>query len=628
MVEESLNRIIAAILSADVEGYSRLMGDNEAATIRTLTDYREAITGLIEQYRGRVVDAPGDNLLAEFGSVVDAVNCAVEIQKELSNRNSKLPNERKMQFRIGVNLGDIVEEEGRIYGDGVNIAARVEGLAEGGGICISGRAYDQVENKLDLEYKFLGEKKVKNITRPVRAYKVLLYSGAGDRRAKELKKSMRKKWLYGVLGVIVLLILVAGAIWNTYFRLPYMKTLPAGKIDVALPQGPSVAVLPFVNLSDDPEQEYFSDGLTDNIITGLSSVRRLLVIARNSTFTYKDKPVKVQEVGRELGAKYVVEGSVQKSKDRVRINVQLIEANTGHHLWAQKYDRDLKELLSLQDEITIKIMTELGVVLTDGEQVRAWSKKVTSVDVFMQGLRAYSYYNRTNKEDNALAQQLLKELIVLDPENSVFYSLLSVTYIQEIIFDHDSSPIFCIAQATKYAKKAISLDINDPTAHLAISYLYLIQKQSEKAIAASKQAIALSPSLADAYFMLALCHRVVGRLEEAIKIYQKAFRLNPMPPSRYYAHVGLCNLLLGQNQKAIDNYKQAININPKNLWAHVGLTAAYIQGGREKEARGEALEVLKINPEYSVDHHESSPLWKKQEHKKQYFQLLRKAGLE
>lgn len=369
MTEQGINRKLAAILSADIEGYSRLMSQDEVGTIRTLTAYREAMTILIRQYKGRVVDSPGDNLLAEFASVMEAVNCAVEIQRELAERNAEIPSTRKMEFRIGINLGDVVEEEGRIYGDGVNIAARIESLAEAGEICISGTVYDQVKNKLGLQYDYLGEHEVKNIPEPVRIYRVLSFPGAAAHRVVKARSVLKRKWRKMALAIaVVLVIIVVGALvtWNVYFSLPPVEGIPEGKKEFKLPEGPSIAVLPFLNLSGNPNQEFFSDGLTENIITGLSAIPHFFVIARNSTFFYKGKQVKVQQVAKELGVQYVLEGSVQKAKERVRIAVQLIDATTGHHLWAEIYDRELKDIFAVQDDITMKIMTALQVKLTGG----------------------------------------------------------------------------------------------------------------------------------------------------------------------------------------------------------------------------------------------------------------------
>ena len=512
-LQKTFERKLTAILSADVAGYSRLMRDDEEATIRTLTDYRRAMANLIQQYRGRVVDSPGDNLLAEFASVVDSVNCAVEIQRELAERNAELPEDRRMEFRIGVNLGDVVTEGERIYGDGVNIAARMEGLAEGGGICLSGTVYDAIENKIGLEYEDLGEQEVKNITKPVRAYRVLMGTEAaaivpGEKKAKS--RVWRKVAI--ALGVIVVLLAgAAGVIWNVYFRLPDVKGMPDGMKDFALPDGPSIAVLPFVNMSGDPEQEYFSDGLTENIIAGLSSDGRLLVIARNSTFAYKGKSVDIQEVARKLGAQYVVEGSVQKTEDRVRITAQLIDANTGHHVWSDRYDRELKDIFALQDEITMKIMTAVGMKLVDGEQYgEKFIPPSGSLEVFMKIMKAYEYFSRMNKEDNILARQELEEAIALDPEYSALYSMLAMTHLMDLCFQSSESPLISFAQASKNIKKALALDDEDYVAHLALSQLYLVRKEHDKAIAAAERAIALNPNGADAYALLGFlltCYR-------------------------------------------------------------------------------------------------------------------------
>jgi len=353
MNAEEFKRKLSAILSADVEGYSRLMDDDEEATVRTLTSYRTAIADLVQQFRGRIVDTPGDNILTEFTSVVDAVNCAVEIQRDLAERNTELPYNRQMQFRIGVNLGDVIEEDGRIYGDGVNIAARVESLSEAGGICISGRAHDQVENKLGLEYEDLGKHEVKNISRPIQVYRVLSYPGAAAHRVVQAKTNLGRRWRkIGLSVAVVVLVVAALGIWQFYMRRPTVEPALVEKMAFPLPEKPSIAVLPFDNMSGYPEQEFFSDGITEEIISSLSKTDQLFVIARNSTFTYKGKPVKVRQVAEELGVRYVLEGSVRKSENRVRITAQLIDAITGHHLWADRYDRDIKDIFALQDETT------------------------------------------------------------------------------------------------------------------------------------------------------------------------------------------------------------------------------------------------------------------------------------
>jgi class 3 adenylate cyclase/TolB-like protein len=328
MAAEEFKRKLTAILSADVEGYSRLMGEDEDATIRTLTTYRELMSTLIHKHRGRVVDSPGDNLLDEFGSVVDAVRCAVEIQEELRVRNAELPENRKMQFRIGINLGDVVEEGERIYGDGINIAARVEGLAEGGGICISGTVYDSIKNKLTLSYESIGEHAVKNIKEPVRVYRMRV----GPEAAAH-KEARPKRWMWPALAAVIALILVfvAVALWNFYLRRPSMEPASIERMAYPLPDKPSIAIPPFTNMSGDPDQEYIGDGLSENIISALSISSQILVIARNSTFIYNGMPVKVQQVAEELGVKYVLECNVQSVGDLLRITAQLIDALTD--LW-------------------------------------------------------------------------------------------------------------------------------------------------------------------------------------------------------------------------------------------------------------------------------------------------------
>ncbi len=524
-----MERKLTAILSTDVKGYSRLMGDDEEATILTLKTYREVISRLIEQHHGRVVDSPGDNMLAEFASAVDAVKAAVAIQQDLKTRNTELEDHRKMEFRIGLNVGDIITDEGRLYGDGVNIAARLEGLADPGGICISEAVHTQVRNKLSLQYEYIGEREVKNIADPVPVYKVQLTSGTpaaprvSQRPAPAQSVQPRpasRRWSLVALAVVVVLVVGAGAV---VIRNLYLQPTPA----LELPDKPSIAVLPFVNMSEDPGQEYFSDGITEDIITDLSKLSGLFVIARNSVFTYKGKAVKVEEVGRELGVRYVLEGSTRKADSRVRINAQLVDATTGGHLWAERYDRELKDIFALQDEITQRIVATLKVQLTLREQgVLARGRTTDSLEAYDSYLRGLEYYYRLTKEANSQARQLCEEAIELDPQYAKAHALLGRTYFKEWMYQWSPDPQ-ALDQTLALAQQAIALDDALPMAHRLLSYSYLWKKQYVQAIAAGEQALVLDPNDADGYETLAEILSFAGRSEKALGLVQQATHLNP-----------------------------------------------------------------------------------------------------
>jgi len=418
MTAEKFKRKLTAILSADVKGYSRLMGEDEEGTLRTLNAYLEVITGCIHKHQGRVVNTAGDSILAEFASVVDAVRCAVEVQNELKSRNANLPENHRMEFRIGINLGDVVEEKGTIYGDGVNVAARMESLAEAGGICISGIVYDQIEKKLSLSYEFLGEQTVKNIEKPVWVYRILMEPSVIVTQVAPEKKAKSRKWqrLAISLGVVLIVVVAAVAIWRFYLRpTPPREVASREKMAYPLPDKPSIAVLPFAYTGGDSKYEYLSDGITDDVITALSKSSQLFVIGRNSTFTYKGKPVKFQQVSEEMGVRYVLEGSLQLSGERVRITAQLIDALTGYHLFSERYDRELKDIFATQDEITMKILTATRVTLTQGEEARMFAKGTKNLEAYLKLLQAREHHEIFTKESQALARQLAEEAIALDP---------------------------------------------------------------------------------------------------------------------------------------------------------------------------------------------------------------------
>jgi adenylate cyclase len=626
MADEGFKRKLTAILSADVEGYSRLMGEDEEATVRTLTAYREVLSTLIQQHNGKVLDSPGDNLLAEFVSVVDAVQCAVAVQKEIKARNDQLPENRRMQFRIGINLGDVIQEEDRIYGDGVNIAARLEGLAEAGGICISKTAFDHIESKLPYGYDYLGDQTVKNIAKPVGAYRVLMEPRVTFEGKPVDKKPAALRRMPILVGVVAVIVLVVGVgIWQFYMRRPSIEPASENKMAFPLPDKPSIAVLPFANMSDDPEQDYFSDGLTEEIITALSKIPKLFVIARNSVFTYKGKPVKVKQVAEELGVKYVLEGSVRKAGDKIRITAQLIDALSGHHLWAERYDRNLKEIFDVQDELTKNIITALQVKLTEGDLVRAAAKGTNNLEAYLKYLQAMVNMRRFNIESNALAKQLAREAIALDPEYPMPYRVLSSTHQMDVWLGTSKSPKQSITKSMELVQKAIELDPTYAEAYGHLGFTYTMMGEHDKAVAKAEQAVTLNPNSAYVHMRLGHTLRFAGRYEEAIPEYKKAIRLNPIPPTNYLFGLGLAYCWTNQYEESIKWCEKAVRQDPDSFLTRLMMTMVYSRSGREEDARSEAAEVLRINPKFSVEK------WGKAStgpDKEKFVAALRKAGLK
>jgi adenylate cyclase len=628
MAAGDVKRKLAAIFSADVEGYSRLMEENELATVETLTSHKDIMRKLIRQYRGRVVDSTGDNLLAEFSSVVDAVQCAVEVQQVLNSKNETLPENRRMNFRIGINSGDVIEEGERIYGDGVNVAARVESLADGGGISISGTAFDQLGKKLPLGYEYLGEQSVKNLRKPVRVYRVLTEAEAAGKVIGEIKP--KTKQLRGVaIGAVAVVIIVGAAlaIWNFYFR-PAFEPVSKDRMAFSLPDKPSIAVLPFTNMSGDPEQEYFSDGLTEEIITALSKVPKVFVIARNSAFSYKGKSVKVNQVAEELGVRYVLEGSVRRAGDRVRITAQLIDAVKGHHLWAERYDRDLKYIFALQDEITLKVIAALQVKLTEGEQALIVAGRTDNFEAYAKFLQGVEYVKHFNREGNLLARKLAEEAIALDANYPRGYRLLATTHWMDARLGFSKSPKQDLAKAAELYKKVIALDPTDAPAHAFLGMVYTMMRQHEKGMSQGEQAVALNPNAADAQCFLGVILHFNGRHKEAIQVIKKAIRLNPFPPNWYSHCLGFAYCHAGMYEEAILECKKALRVQPDNLPAHLRLAATYSLMGREEEARAEAAEVLRIEPRFSLTRFAKAQPYKNQADIDLYFNALRKAGLK
>jgi len=589
-------RKIAAILAADVVGFSRLTGTDEDRTLARLRALRsDLIDPTIAVHNGRVVKRTGDGALVEFRSVVDAVRCAIEVQNSMVERNAGLPAERRIEFRIGIHLGDIVEEsDGDLMGDGVNIAARLEGIAQPGAICLSEDAYRQVKARLNLSVSDLGETQLKNIADPIRVYSLEVAVAGGPKPASERPSPARE-------------------------ASPGAPTLP---------DKPSIAVLAFTNMSGDPEQEYFSDGISEDIITDLSKLSELHVIARNSSFTYKGKPVDVKQVGRELGVRYVLEGSVRKAGNRVRVTGQLIDSTNGAHIWADRFDRDLTDIFAVQDELTREIIDALKIKLTDREKTSiasAGTKNVDAHDLFLKG-RELLIGNKRDREMFAQVNVCLHRAIELDPNYAGPYAALAWAYVFDYQNHWSDSPATALDQAERFVQQAIAKDDQDPFVHYVAALVYLWKKDYERWAQEADKALSLNPNYGLAHLARGLVYVYTGEPAKGIPYIERAIRLDPAQ-QQYRHFLGTAYLVAGNYEVATAVLKERIAMTPRTDLSRALLASALGHLGRLDEAREIWRELMAINPRYSyVDHFGRLP-FRDSAAPDKFTEGLRKAGL-
>jgi len=581
-------RRLAAILAADMVGYSGLMEADEAGTIAGHKALRkELIDPKIAEHGGRIVKTMGDGILAEFPSVVAAVACAVDMQRAIQEREAELPRDRRIQYRVGVNLGDIIVDGDDILGDGVNVASRLEALAEPGGICIPGKVLHEVRNKLDVGYEFIGERKVKNIETPVPAYRVRLEPEAAGTIVGEDRTD--RGWRRPAMLLITAgIILVAGSVaWWWQVRAPRVE--PADLLKVATPvrDKPSIAVLPFANLSDDTEQEWFVDGMTEDLITDLSKISGLIVIARNSAFTYKGKDVNAHEVAADLNVSHILEGSVRRAGDQLRINVQLIDASTGSHLWADRYDESMDNVFALQDRVTRRVVSALAVTLTASDEQRLTVEGTTSVAAYEAFLRGWEHVRRFTPEDFAAARNYFEKAVEFDPEYGRAYAALAMIYYRafELKWARELGVGWDVARlrAGSYLQRA--LENPTPLAYRVQSDIYLRVKRSDDALERAERALALDPNDPENQVAVAKSLIFLGREEEAIELIETAMNFEVHYPSEYLYLLGLAYFGLERYEEAASNFEEALVRNPENYRIKGPLAASYAYLEREDDAR-------------------------------------------
>ncbi len=611
--QERNKRKLSAILSADVVGYSRLMEENEAFTIQRLDESKKIIKRLVNEYEGRVVDAPGDNILAEFSSVVNAVDCAVIIQARLRFINAQLPENKRMDFRIGVNLGDVVEDDdGRIYGDGINIAARIQTLAEPGGICISRTAYDQVKSKLNFGYAYIGEHNLKNISEPVRVYRVLTGT-------KTAGKAIGEKRFFGAISrktaIVIIIILLAAAAGSVGYIIysrqsPKTEQTPFDRLAFSMPEKSTIAVLPFVNLSGSENQDYFSDGLTEEIIAGLSRHPDLLVTARNSSSYYKGKPVKIQEVSKELGVRYVLDGSVRQDGDKVRILAKLIDAQQGYNIWTETYDREKRDILALQSEIMWRIFREIRIRLIDGERMPDFlPDKQDSIEYLETYILLYRYYKERTPERLEAARLMANKLLETAPDPWVYYMRSSIYIALHLSAPLDPRASEYLDEAEKDAKTVEGIDKG---ASLAIlGQLYLARNDRERAQEYYRRWAEISPDSKNAHFGLGFILLLLKQYDESVKHYEIGIKIDPRSEIQHYVFMGIAYSSPSPN--GFSNLVEAKRVlemalippNQNNFLAHLYLTLIYTYEDQMERARSHAKEILRINPFYSTETYRS-----------------------
>ena len=587
-----MERRLAAILAADVVGYSRLMGCDEAGTLARLKALRkELVQPKITEHGGRVVKLMGDGLLAEFPSVVEAVLSAVDIQNGMIGREPDLPDGERIRLRIGINLGDVMVEGSDIYGDGVNVAARLEGLAEPGGICISGKVYEEVGNKLPTAFEDLGEQEVKNIAEPVRVYR-----------------------------------------WTDTAADP-MPGTEGAEDALALPDKPSIVVLPFDNLSTDPEQAYFADGVVEDLITALSRFPWLYVIARNSSFAYKGRPVQAKQVSQELGVRYLVEGSVRSSPTRLRVTAQLIDATNGHHVWAEKYDRPTGDLFDLQDEICQAIIGVLVPALSSAERERSLRSNRPGLDAWEAYQKGLAYYYRPYSDANhAEARRMFDRAIELDESFAdayVMIALMGIYVLDSGQSSYTGTTEEILAEAAQAAKLAVQLEDNNALAHTVLGRIYDLQFDGEAGVAECETAIGLNPNLAIAHHELGFVLNSVGRYADAVSCFDQAIRLSPNDPSRwnFYLLRGFSMYAIGELETSIKDAKDAARMRPTAFWPLLILAASSAALGRMDEAQAAIEETLARKPDCTIAFVENVNKGHPADHDDRFLSDLRKAGL-
>ncbi len=588
MSTSDLRQRLAAILAADAAGYSRLMSADERATVAALDAARAAFKKQIESNQGRVIDMAGDSVLAVFETAIGAVSAALAVQKALCTVTNEQPEHRRMCFRIGVHLGDVMEKaDGTVYGDGVNIAARLQGLAEPGGITVSDSVRTAVRTKIAADFEDQGEQQVKNIVEPVRAFRVRVDGAAAPKRATA----------------------------EAQFR------ATAGM--------PSIAVLPFQNMSGEADQEYFSDGITEDLITDLSNLSGVLVIARNSTFTYKGRSVDVRQVGREFNVSHVLEGSVRRAGGRVRITAQLVESASGHHIWAERYDRNLEDVFAIQDEITQKIVTALDVRLLHGEQAAGWRKSLRRPEALDAYYRGLDLFNRVTREANAEAAHCFEQVIGLEPDSPLGHLGMAWIHLSAFRYGWSDSPPESLKRAAALAGRALELDERCSDAHALLGYYHLVKGVHDQAIAAGERAVALSPNHADNTANLACSYAVSDRPAEAIPLLQRAIRLSPVYPTWYLNILGFANFRAGQHDDAEAALKLALQREPANARCRMLLAWVHHSRGRIDEARREAQEILRQDPTFRLKNVEPQlAIVKDRTLVARYFDVLRELGLQ
>ncbi len=627
---EGLSRKLAAILHADVVGSTRLVQQNEALAHARIQDAFRRFSLIIEAYNGVTHELRGDALVAEFARASDAVSAALAFQIENTESNARLEDDLQPQLRIGISLGEVVIADNTVTGAGVVLAQRVEQLAEPGGVCITGAIHEAVPRYLPVDYSDLGKREAKGFDESVHVFSAGLKAGKqvpSPEPAVSGEAQSRKSTRLWPAGAIALLVLVvAGLAWWQPW-VPREEPASIERMAFPLPDKPSVAVLPFDNMTGDPQQDYFVDGMTDGIITMLAKVPQLFVSARNSTFTYKGKPVPVRQVAEELGVRYVLEGSVQRSEDRIRLNAQLIDALTGHHVWAEQYDPEPSDILTIQDQVAAKVVAALEVALTEGEQQRVRRTETSSPEAYDYYVRARKTFLRFTKADNEQARQLWLKAFELDPKYAGALASVGFTHVIAVVSDWSDDPAQDLKQATAYAEQSLAIDDTNPDAYALMGRLALFKREYEQAIEYAQRSVELSPSHADNTALLGLYLSFAGRHAEALQVMNRAMRLGPYYPNWYLDIVGSANRFLGNYDEAINALEQNRDRTPNSPRPYIWLASTYAEAGRDEAARAAAKELLTRNPKFSVKQFAKFQAWKNPEDLERLVDGLRKAGL-